>query len=707
MKLFFRHIIILVLLAFTLQAEAGISDTLQSNTTDQINNQLENMAENTDLQLDFSDLTGDYLYYSTHTININGNQSDKLLQLHLINEYQFISIQNYIRQNGPILSKYELQFIPGLDRYTLSQLLPFINTTPPSKSGHLSLRKALKSGQHQIILRYQQQIEKPSAYKTPPDSAFEHPGSTYLGPPEKLYLRYGFNASERIRFGITAEKDAGEIFPFSPVGDSVLQLLHGKKPGFPDFLSAFAYVSGIGILKTAIIGDYHLEFGQGLTLWSGLTFGKSSAACNVKYFGRGIRPNTSVNENRFFHGAAATLGYKDVDITLFYSNQKADGNLLPPDSVGKESISSIQESGNHRTINELLDKNALRIRAYGLHVSYKHQHYSVGATYYKTLFNPPLKSGNKPYQRFYFQGNQLQNIGIDFNYSFQKIMVYGEMAGNPGKNVSAIVGIDTYLNDRLRFSLFYRNISRSYQVLFASPFIENSRVNNERGIYLGMVALLAKNIQLSAYADYYSFPWLKYRVNAPSTGKAFLVQLNYDLLPKLSMYFRFRYKEKQENVSSDYGHTDILGTTNDFSYRYFITYSIFDFLQLKNRLEYVLYKNEGIREKGVLFYQDLLYRPASFPLEFSFRYALFDTDGWESRIYAYENDVLYAFSIPPYYGKGERIYLMLRWKPAKRMSLWLRFARTTWFDRTEIGSGPNLISGNHKTEIKMQWMYKF
>ena len=348
----FRHSILLMLLLCNSITLAQVSDTLQMETSDEISDQLENLAENSNLQLDFSDLTGDYLYYSEHPININSEKIYKLLQLHLINEFQIIAIQNYIRQNGPVLSKYELALIPGLDRQTLIQLLPFIQTIPPSSPGKFSIQKAIKYGQQQVILRGQQPIEKSIAYQTPSDSAFKHPGSIYLGSPEKLYLRYGFNASDRIRFGLTAEKDAGEVLPFISVNDSVLKLLHGNKPVFPDFLSAYAYVSDLGILKKAILGDYHLEFGQGLSLWSGLNFGKSAAACDVKYFGRGIRPSTSVNENHFFRGAAATLGNHDLDLTIFYSDQKVDGNLLPADSLGNESISSLPESGNHRSINE-------------------------------------------------------------------------------------------------------------------------------------------------------------------------------------------------------------------------------------------------------------------------------------------------------------------------------------------------------------------
>ena len=706
-----RYIIQTILL-FWLAGSSGFVfgqavDTIHPLQNEPLENQLENMAENTDFKLDYTDLTGDYLYYAKHPVNINGSKIRTLVELHLINEFQLTAIKNYILQNGPILSKYELAYIPSMTPNTLKRLSPFIQAGVPAKTADLSIKKALKYGQQQLIFRETHPFERSLAYQTPRDSAFKRPGSIYLGNPEKAYIRYGFNASNRLRLGVTAEKDAGEIMPFIKLNDSVMKLLNNKRPAFPDFVSAYVYVSDFGLLKKAIIGDYHLEFGQGLTLWSGLTFGKSAQACNIKYYGRGIRPSTSVNENRFFRGAAATLGNQNIACTFFYSNHKIDGNRIVSDSLENQSISSLPESGNHRTINELNNKKALQCTLIGAHLSVTHQNLGVGITYYHSLFKPPLLAGDKAYQQFYFQGNTMQNAGVDFTYSFQKLLIFGELSGNGFHNVSGITGFNAYLNDRLQLSLLYRNLSKSYHVLYASPFMVNSRPNNEQGIYLGCVALVASHVQFSAYADYYFFPWLKYRVDAPSMGKAYLAQVQYTNSSNLSLIVRFRYREKQENSGGLYDYTDHIITNPTYSFRLSVSYPVSEPFILKNRLEYVNVRLAGNQQKGMLFYQDVLYRPSSFPLEFSFRYALFDTDGWESRIYAYENDVLYAFSIPSYYGKGSRMYLLLRWKPAKNMNLWMRLARTTWFDRNKIGSGADLIAGNHKTEIKIEWMVRF
>jgi len=111
---------------------------------------------------------------------------------------------------------------------------------------------------------------------------------------------------------------------------------------------------------------------------------------------------------------------------------------------------------------------------------------------------------------------------------------------------------------------------------------------------------------------------------------------------------------------------------------------------------------ESVFETGYLVYQDVIYKPKSSPFSFSFRYGLFDTDSYSSRIYAYENDVLYSFSIPAYYNRGVRTYLTTRYQFRKGIDLWLRYAITYFENIDTIGSGLEEIECNHRSDIKIQ-----
>ena len=311
-SIYLTMVISITLLIPAISLAAQKQDTLVAQP-EKLSNDLEDLVRANDAVLDYTDLVDDYEYYSNHPININAPDLEKLVELRLLNEAQLFSIQSYVKQNGPVMSLYELKYIPGISIETLQKLAKYVVAGKPEKEKRISWKEIVKRGRQDVLLRYEQVLEPVSGYNIPADSAYLKPGSVYLGTPQKLYLRYAFNAANRFRIGITTEKDAGEVLLKRSFGDSVNQLL-GHRPAFPDFLSAFAFVSDLGIIKKAVIGDYHLEFGQGLTLWSGLTFGASSQACQIRYFGKGIRPNTSANENRFFRGAAITLQKKRFSV---------------------------------------------------------------------------------------------------------------------------------------------------------------------------------------------------------------------------------------------------------------------------------------------------------------------------------------------------------------------------------------------------------
>jgi hypothetical protein len=126
-------------------------------------------------------------------------------------------------------------------------------------------------------------------------------------------------------------------------------------------------------------------------------------------------------------------------------------------------------------------------------------------------------------------------------------------------------------------------------------------------------------------------------------------------------------------------------------------------LNLDSRFELVKCSGEGKEnEYGYLVSQDISYKPGKLPLAVSFRYALFNTDSYETRIYTYENDVLYGYSVPALEGSGIRCFLMISSSPWRFIEVWARYSQTFYSDRTEIGTGLERIDGNNRSEIKIQ-----
>ncbi|MEO6837256.1 MAG: hypothetical protein ABI185_02635, partial [Ginsengibacter sp.] len=106
-------------------------------------------------------------------------------------------------------------------------------------------------------------------------------------------------------------------------------------------------------------------------------------------------------------------------------------------------------------------------------------------------------------------------------------------------------------------------------------------------------------------------------------------------------------------------------------------------------------------------YTDILYKPLLKPFSGNIRIQYFETDGYDSRMYAFENDVLYSYSIPVFFDKGYRYYINLKYSISRKLSLWARFAQTIYTTKSAIGSGLDLINNNIKTEVKLQSIFSF
>ena len=74
-----------------------------------------------------------------------------------------------------------------------------------------------------------------------------------------------------------------------------------------------------------------------------------------------------------------------------------------------------------------------------------------------------------------------------------------------------------------------------------------------------------------------------------------------------------------------------------------------------------------------MIYQEFKYKPLKSPVSLLVRYVLFDTT-FETRIYAYEQQVRYQYSSAQFYGQGEQIYLLTHYKISKNYECWLRYA---------------------------------
>ena len=719
-----RLVIIILFLLFAVAAKAQIAiDTLSAEALNELLiEQVERMAEDSDDDIDYEELLDYYIFLSDNPINLNSDDMVRLVELHLISAFQFEEVKKYRRYYGDFMFLDELEMVEGFDAQTIDIIRPMVYAGQDKSKDKITFRKLARYGKHQLLGRYEQILEKQQGYLPIDDSALlAKPNSRYLGCPQKLQFRYNYNYRNQIRAGFVVEKDAGEMFFTDKVSDTIKSLL-GKqyRRGF-DFIGFHLYAKDLGIVKAAVLGDYQLSFGQGLTLWSGMTFGKAGAGSSVMKQARGIAPKASASEYGFMRGAAVTLGKGPFSGTVFYSHRWVDANVSVADSLDNEAefVSSLQETGYHRTIGELLDRHAIRQQVVGGHLTYAIAHFEVGYTAYHTWLNVPLELRPSHYNQFYFQGKSLTNQGIDVKYVKGKYAVFGEMAMSLNFDstnliqtqrpwaLAGLVGLTVKPAGYLNFTVMYRDYGRAYQNLLSNAFGEGSRNQGQRGVYLGVEVAPAPYWTILAYADQFQFTWLTSQVNAPSRGHDYYLRVSHSFNRRTSAYLQFRSKTKMKNSTDGevFSHYPIFYTKN--TVRFNITYELGWDIHCANKAEYAHYRNEdGSNEHGYFLCQDIAYKPENLPFSLTFRYAIFDAKDYNARVYAYENDVLYSFSVPAMYGKGMRFYLLGKVKLFNSLTLYARIGRTIYSDRNTVGTGLSQIEGNHKTDLKVEAIWK-
>jgi hypothetical protein len=208
----------------------------------------------------------------------------------------------------------------------------------------------------------------------------------------------------------------------------------------------------------------------------------------------------------------------------------------------------------------------------------------------------------------------------------------------------------------------------------------------------------------SAYYDRFRFPWLRFRVEAPSDGYEYLARFNYRPSRNVLLYFQVRQEEKQLTIGPDHSNLNLLETGRKNNYLLNLDYSINQWFNMRSRVQYSNYDLARQYTEGIALIQDFNFE--FWRMKLSSRFAIFDTEDYENRQYVYERDVLYAFSIPAYNGQGVRTYLLLQYNHSRKLNFWIRYARFGYRGIESIGSGLDQIDGNNRTEIKLQMRIK-
>lgn len=679
-----KRIFSISLLLFCVFVEAEKSQAQNSNRSgNQIIEAIAEMVlEESEEAVEFSDLLDRLEQIAQSPFNLNLIEREELEQLPFLNAVQINSLLEYLDLYGQIFSLNELVGIEGFNDEVVSFLAPFVYL------GEVETHRS-KAILSELNIRTMQTLEQSKGYQKI-DGVEKYPG-----PRQKYYIRYKTSFYKMVDVGFTAENDAGEHF-----------FTQSNKLGF-DYYSGYVRYSGEKHLQSVVLGDFQARFGQGLIQWSGYGLRKSPEIARIRYLGQGILPYSSTDENGGMRGAAAQFKFNSFSIVSYVSSKKIDANISVSDEFGNPlEVSSIQNSGYHRTENEIADENALREHLVGLSVRYVRNRFSAGMNGTAMKYSVPLVPDDKPYNRFRFSGRSNVNGSFDFAYILNRTSLFGEAAISKSGGTGVVAGLEAQPSNEFSFTMLFRDYQRNFQSIKGCSFSESSTNTNERGIYGSFVFSPLPKSRISGCVDAYQSPWIKYTTCGPMRGVDTQFQFNYKPSKDVEVYLRLKNETNEEKTTHD-EHTKYNTKQSIQRARVNASWQVSECVELRFRSEWSRFEKDGSIQNGSLVLADVSSKFLSNKLTLLFRLAKYNTDGYDARIYAYESDMPSMFSVPAYFGNGFRSYLRFGYALSSNLTFYGRFSLSLAEKGETFGSGDDFVDSNHKSDIRLQIRCRF
>ncbi len=628
----------------------------------------------------YEDIYESLLLFYTDPLNLNEAKEDELSSLFILSPIQVHALLEHREQFGNLISIYELQAIPHFDLETIQNLTAFVTIGNTGAQNKPLLQRIRNERNKYFLLRATRIAEQQRGFK-------EGEENGYMGSPEKIYGRFRASRRNDFSLGFTFEKDAGETL------DRM------------DFYSFHGMLENQGPFSKIIIGDFQMQVGQGLVFGSGFNPGKGAETVNtVKRNTLGVRPYTSVLETGFFRGVGVTIPTGKIEITALASRLLQDGRLQQDtlDDQFDAFVNSIQRSGLHRTETEIASKDQITESNLGGYLTYRpNRKLSIGLSGLATSFDENIVPTDATYKRFDFRGKQNQLGSVFGTYQWNSLNMFIEFARSSSGGTAMVAGVLASPSRAIDLAFSVRDYQRDFHSFYGNPFGEGSIARNEKGMYWGIKFSPSRKYTLVAYYDKFKFPWLRFGVDAPSQGAEWLSRLTYRPSREVSVFLQVREESKEVSISEI--NLSKLHDRIKRNYILNVDYATNKNLSLRTRLQASSQDEGGTFSKGFAIIQDVNYNIGRFRL--SGRMAMFETDDYDNRQYVYERDVLYAFSIPAYNGRGIRNYLLVRYQVSDKLDFWMRYGRFSYRDRNSVGSGLDESEGPYRTEIK--WMMRW
>lgn len=608
-------------------------------------------------------------------ININQASARELAALPFLSQQQARQIVEHRKKIGLFKATQGLLSLDGFDRALFEAIEPFI-----------TIKSLPKYVRYPITLNYRtrlsRQLNEPIGYDN----------GTYKANANKVYNRLQFEMGKTFSGGLLTEKDAGE----KQYNDLTLFYLSWKVSNNIHF----------------IVGNYQLQFGQGLTFWGPYGYSKgTNTTYPIKKRGTGFKKYLSVDENAGLFGFAATIQFNQFTFSPFVSRSELDAT-----SISENKISGISASGFHRTESEIARKDGQRESIIGGRVQYSiHSQLRLGGTAYFSAFKKSFANADFTRNHFDFRGKSNHVLGMDWEYLKSGLEFFGEFSQSKNGGNAALAGLRIY-ETPLKLAFLFRKYDKDFQNFHSLGFGESSETQNETGFYSGIEYQIKSGTKLSAYYDIYKFPWRSFFEPLPRSGNDFLVQILHKLSRTTLFTLRYKQKSKQSSEafhdSFDRDKTELIERMQR-QYRVQVEFGGIKDLLIRSRIDFTKInynptsQNLSNRsENGLLIYQDIRLQVTQ-KFKLWARLSFFGTDSFDSRVFQYENDLPGVLTNRALFGQGTRWYFLLKYQFTQQISLYCKFSELYRKDVSQLGSGADLIDNNVDQRFAVQLQGRF
>lgn len=607
-------------------------------------------------------------FFQQNPFDINQVTLEELHALSFLTEVQLASFMNYRNAHGPFSSIHELQVVEGWDIETLRKTVGLLICNSTRKKWYL-----VEQESHQLLLKMERTLEEKVGFSEPTSRS----KTRYLGNPWTQNIRYRGKWNNYIRGGFTSQKDPGETSQ-------------------TDFISYYLEIKPTKWVDKLILGDYILQWGQGLIQSGGFSLGKTYESIRAtQKFNLGNLPYSSSGESAFYRGISTQAHWGAINLSAFLSIKHLDASISK-DTSGLPFYRSIDTDGNHRTTTEIKNKYTLMEQAIGLQalIPWKQGYFSFSST--RHAWNLP-KRNTQIYNQSEWQGNELTNLSLAHQIPWKQVLIAGELASTSPKTLAIIESIAFSISQKLDFSALFRYYGAGYYSPMAQSLGEGSQTKNEMGLFLGNQFQISKYQRLSSYIDYFYFPKRNFTY-------AFDGAWGFETLNR----FQWDRKQKGQYFAQLKWTNQSIGQfqrKNHIQASFDIHRTIFSHLKWHSRLMFSYLNSPIQNEIGAMWLHDFQYTFKHWKIQS--RLAWVHTPSYDTRLYAYEPTLAYSFSLPAYYDPSMRNILLVSFTPTKHWEIGIKIARTQYFTKETIGSGLDLITASHKTDLTGQIVYQY